>query len=110
MTKNEVSSYSYPGIQIVLPDYIRKILKYFDVSWNDILQKTKKDEVMIPRQFIMYYEHLFTVKSYLQIAEDVGLKSHANVIHAIKKIDTLKLIDAEYKKYYNDLSLLIKNQ
>ena len=52
----------------------------------DITQKTRERRVCRPRQLYIYCISRSTTKGYREIAESVGLISHATVIHAINSI------------------------
>lgn len=52
----------------------------------DILKKTRVRMVCRPRQLYFYCISRSTIMNYREIAQSVGLVSHATVMHAIKQI------------------------
>ena len=60
-----------------------------------------------PRQVAMYFCKALTAFSYPEIGKAFGGKDHTTVMHAVKKIETLSVVDDKLKKQLSDLKKLI---
>lgn len=65
---------------------LNTIVEYFGISQSIILTKTRKREVVYPRQLAMYFMAYYTLLSLKQIGEMFG-KDHTTVIHSIDAIE-----------------------
>lgn len=81
------SPYVSPGLcrhnEVIIQQVVSS---FYDISVLDIVAKTKKRDIVWPRQLCMYFENIYTNKPLQMIADDYSMKSHATVLHAIKTI------------------------
>ena len=63
-----------------------RIATYYDVAEKSIYEKTRKKEVVKPRQIIMYILREEFSVSYPSIGEKLGGRDHTTVIHSCEKI------------------------
>ncbi len=86
----EVSSFiknsnrSQKGVSVA--DIVRKIAQYYGIDEQSIYEKTRKKEVVKPRQVIMYILREEYNISYPSIGEKLGGRDHTTVIHSCEKI------------------------
>ena len=71
---------------IPLKDVVAKVASFYDLSQDDILNHSRKKELVKPRQVAMYLLREELKYSYTNIAEKLGHRDHTTVIHACKKI------------------------
>ena len=60
-----------------------------------------------PRQIAMYFCKAITSFSYPEIGKAFGGKDHTTVMHAVKKIEALLLVDQKLKKQLSELKISI---
>ena len=65
------------------------IADFYDVSVADLKSKSRKKELVFPRQMAMYFAKEFTNLSLKSIGYHFGGRDHSTVIHAIQTISDL---------------------
>ena len=72
----------------ILPfdEVVRRVAGYYEVDEKSIYEKTRKKEVVKPRQIIMYVLREEFNVSYPSIGEKLGGRDHTTVIHSCEKI------------------------
>jgi len=68
-----------------LKDVISKVASFYDLSEEELLNHSRKKELVKPRQVAMYLLREELKYSYTNIAEKLGNRDHTTVIHACKK-------------------------
>jgi chromosomal replication initiator protein len=80
-------------------DAIQKMVcEYFDVSYDKLLQKTRKREIVQARQITMYLSKAFTKNSLKTIGEHFGGRDHTTVIHSCQTVKDLMDTDSLFKE------------
>lgn len=83
---------------------------YNGVSVDELMIKTRKRELLFPRQQAHYFAHKFTNYSLCKIGIDIGNKDHTTVIHSIKTVENLietdKNISIKLKEIESELTYL----
>lgn len=73
----------------VTPSQIIKIIAdYFDIPEKAIFERTRKTDIVLPRQIAMYLIREDLQGSYPAIGEKFGGRDHTTAIHAYEKIKT----------------------
>lgn len=67
-------------------EVVRRIAQYYEIPEKIIYEKTRKKEVVKPRQVIMYILREEFSISYPTIGEKLGGRDHTTVIHSCEKI------------------------
>ncbi len=75
-----------PKKAVSIKEVIKSIADFYDIDENIILEKTRKKEVVKPRQLIMYILREDFKISYPTIGEKLGGRDHTTVIHSCEKI------------------------
>lgn len=65
---------------------IDAVSSFFDVSLKDLVGKSRKKELVYPRQLIMYIIREETGASYPTIGHELGGRDHTTAMHACNKI------------------------
>ena len=79
-------------------DAIQKMVcEYFDVSYDKLLQKTRKREIVQARQITMYLAKTFTKNSLKTIGEHFGGRDHTTVIHSCQTVKDLMDTDNVFR-------------
>jgi chromosomal replication initiator protein len=77
-----------PQNKVVTPrKIIQVIADFFDLKEKDLLSKTRKKEIVKPRQIAMYLLRKELKNSFPSIGRKFGGKDHTTVIHACEKIE-----------------------
>lgn len=77
---------SKPQKTVSVKEVVRRVAEYFDIDEASIYEKTRKKEVVKPRQLIMYIMRQDFSISYPAIGEKLGKRDHTTVIHSCEKI------------------------
>ena len=89
--------------------YIQDVVcEYFGIQREQLLSKTRKREIALPRQLAMYFAKEFTNATFTKIGEEMGGKDHSTVMYACDTIKDVSKIDKELKKYVKELTEKIK--
>jgi chromosomal replication initiator protein len=89
--KNILKDNSKPKKNISIKDVIKTVASYYNISEESIYDKTRKKEVVKPRQVIMFLLREDFNISYPSIGEKMGGRDHTTVIHSCEKVkDELK--------------------
>ncbi len=75
-----------PQKGVSVEEVVRRIAQYYEVTEKSIYEKTRKKEVVKPRQIIMYMLREEFNVSYPSIGEKLGGRDHTTVIHSCEKI------------------------
>ncbi len=98
---NQKKTINIPYIQEVVCDY-------FGIKREQLLSKTRKREIALPRQLAMYFAKEYTNATFTKIGEEMGGKDHSTVMYACETIKDVSKVDKEVKKYVKDLTEKIK--
>ncbi|MES2953256.1 MAG: chromosomal replication initiator protein DnaA [Patescibacteria group bacterium] len=72
--------------QISIKDVIRIVAEFYNIEERVLYEKTRRKEVVKPRQVIMYILREDFNTSYPYIGQKLGGRDHTTVIHAYEKI------------------------
>jgi chromosomal replication initiator protein len=75
-----------PSKGVSIEEVVRRIARYYNIPEKSIYEKTRKKEVVKPRQVIMYVLREEFNVSYPSIGEKLGGRDHTTVIHSCDKI------------------------
>ncbi len=65
---------------------IKEVTEFYDITIESILGSSRKKELVVPRQIIMYLIRNETNASFPSIGAELGGRDHTTVMHACKKI------------------------
>lgn len=75
-----------PSRGLSVEEIVRRVAQYYDVTEKSIYEKTRRKEVVRPRQVIMYILREEFNISYPSIGEKLGGRDHTTVIHSCEKV------------------------
>lgn len=75
-----------PQKQILIKDIMKIVSGYYNIEEKFLYEKTRRKEVVKPRQIIMYLLREDFSTSYPYIGQKLGGRDHTTVIHAYEKI------------------------
>jgi chromosomal replication initiator protein len=90
-------------------DYIQKsVCEFFKISMEDLKGKSRKKELVIPRQIGMYLAKNFTQMSLKAIGLYFGNRDHTTVIHSVNTCEDMMVTDKKFKAQVLELKKLMK--
>ena len=107
--QNIVKHTTKPNKNISVAEVVKKIAEYYEVEEQNIYKKTRKKEVVRPRQVIMYILREDFSISYPSIGEKLGGRDHTTVIHSCEKIKNELKTDTILDQEINHVRTLIHN-
>ena len=84
--KQIIKNSTRPRKTLAVSDVVDKIARYYDIDPSSIYEKTRRKEVVKPRQLIMYILREDFQVSYPAIGQKLGGRDHTTVIHSCEKI------------------------
>lgn len=84
--KHLIKNSSRPRRSLAVSDVVEKVARFFDIDPASIYEKTRRKEVVKPRQLIMYILREDFQVSYPAIGQKMGGRDHTTVIHSCEKI------------------------
>lgn len=84
--KQLIKSSEKPQKTLAPEEIVRTIADYYNIDENTIYEKTRRKEVIKPRQLIMYVMREDFNISYPSIGQKLGGRDHTTVIHSCEKV------------------------
>ncbi len=84
--KNLIKNNAKPKKAVSVKDVIKTIADFYNIEETSIYEKTRRKEVVRPRQLIMYVLREEFDVSYPSIGQKLGGRDHTTVIHSCEKI------------------------
>ena len=97
--KNILNTYLSSPYRKTSPQSILKsVAEFYNISSNDLVKRSRKKEVVRPRQVAMFLLREETKLSFPEIGQKLGGRDHSTVIHACEKIKSESSIDEPLKQ------------
>ncbi len=97
-----------PRKTLAVSDVVDKVARYFDIDPASIYEKTRRKEVVKPRQLIMYVLREDFQVSYPAIGQKIGGRDHTTVIHSCEKIRNELKGNQELEEEITQIRMLLK--
>ena len=109
LLKETISKIASTQKKVINIPYIQEVVcGYFGIKKEDLLSKSRRREVALPRQLAMYFSKELTNATFAKIGEEMGGKDHSTVMYACDTIKGISKIDKEIKKYVKELGEKIR--
>jgi len=106
--RQSLKLFSKPTKNISVRHVVSKIAEFYGIDSDSIYEKTRRREIVKPRQIIMYILRENFNVSYPTIGLKLGGRDHTTVIHSCEKIKRELIDDADLAKDIEDIrSILI---
>lgn len=106
--KNLIKNNARPVKKTLSPKEVIKIVAdFFNIEEESIYEKTRKKEIIKPRQLTMYILREDFSISYPSIGEKIGGRDHTTVIHSCEKIKNDLKIDPNLVQELNQIRAMI---
>lgn len=106
--KQIIKNSTRPRKTLAISDVVDKIARYYDIEPASIYEKTRRKEVVKPRQLIMYILREDFQVSYPAIGQKLGGRDHTTVIHSCEKIKTDLKANSELEEEITQIRLMLK--
>lgn len=103
-----IKNSSRPRKTLAVSDVVDKVARYFDIDQASIYEKTRRKEIVKPRQIIMYLLREDFQVSYPAIGKKLGGRDHTTVIHSCEKIKNELKSSSELEEEITQIRLLLK--
>lgn len=94
--------------ELSIDDIQKMVCQYFSITYDTLLTKSRRREVVEARQITMYLAKNFTNSTLKAIGAHFGGKDHTTVIHSCQKVENLIEVDEEYKDKFLELQHKVK--
>lgn len=84
--RQSLRSFSRPAKTVSIKNVVSKVAEYYGIDEESIYEKTRRKEIVRPRQVIMYILREDFNVSYPAIGTKLGGRDHTTVIHSCEKI------------------------
>jgi chromosomal replication initiator protein DnaA len=105
--RQSLRSFSRPSKNANVKSIVSKIAQFYGIEEESIYEKTRRREVVRPRQVIMYILREDFSVSYPTIGNKLGGRDHTTVIHSCEKVKREVAEDAELAKEIQDIRTLL---
>ena len=92
--------------RVTIEEIQKKVAEHFNIRLSDMSSPRRARAVARPRQIAMYFAKQLTSRSLPEIGRTFGGRDHTTVMHAVSRIESLKLEDTLIA---DDLELLKRN-
>jgi chromosomal replication initiator protein len=105
--KQSLRSFSRPQKTVSVKHVVSKVAEFYGIDEESIYEKTRRREVVRPRQVIMYILREDFSVSYPTIGSKLGGRDHTTVIHSCEKVKREVGSDTELAKEIQDIRSLL---
>ena len=106
--ENLIKNSTKPKKYISSREVVKKISEFYDVEENSIYEKTRRKEIVKPRQLIMYILREDFGVSYPSIGQKLGGRDHTTVIHSCEKIRRDLKVDRVLEQELSQIRTILK--
>jgi chromosomal replication initiator protein len=103
-----IKNSSRPRKTLAVSDVVDKVARYFDIDQASIYEKTRRKEIVKPRQIIMYLLREDFQVSYPAIGKKLGGRDHTTVIHSCEKIKNELKSNTDLEEEISQIRILLK--
>lgn len=97
-----------PQKNVSVKDLVERVARYYDIEEATIYEKTRKKEVVRPRQIIMYIMREDFSVSYPTIGQKLGGRDHTTVIHSCDKIRAEITVEPSLRRELEEIRAMLK--
>src|SRR3989344_2153455 len=105
--RQSLRSFTRPQKNISVKNVVDKVAEYYGIDEESIYEKTRRREVVRPRQVIMYILREDFSISYPTIGAKLGGRDHTTVIHSCEKIKREVIVDSDLSKEIQSIRTLL---
>ena len=99
--------FAIQGRQVSIENIQKIVAEYFNIKISDLLSKRRNRSIARPRQVAMALAKELTSHSLPEVGDAFGGRDHTTVLHACRKIDSLKGSSPDVSEDYKNLTRLL---
>jgi len=89
--------------QVTISNIQKLVAEYYKIRTADLLSSKRTRSITRPRQIAMALAKDLTKHSLPEIGKAFGGRDHTTVLHATRKVKSLRISDASIEEDYNNL-------
>ena len=89
--------------KVTIAEIQRRVSEHYNIRLSDLIGPRRMRNFARPRQIAMYLSKRLTSRSLPEIGKHFGGRDHTTVMHGVRKIEELKMLDSQI---FDDLELL----
>lgn len=105
--RQSLRSFTRPQKNISVKNVVDKVAEFYGIDEESIYEKTRRREVVRPRQVIMYILREDFNISYPAIGTKLGGRDHTTVIHSCEKIKREVVVDTDLAREIQNIRTLL---
>ena len=105
--RQSLRSFTRPQKNVSVKNVVDKVAEFYGIDEESVYEKTRRREVVRPRQIIMYILREDFNISYPTIGSKLGGRDHTTVIHSCEKIKREIIVDNELSKEIQNIRTLL---
>jgi len=105
--RQSLRSFTRPQKNISVKNIVDKVAEFYGIDEESIYEKTRRREVVRPRQVIMYILREDFNISYPTIGTKLGGRDHTTVIHSCEKIKREIVVDTNLSREIQNIRTLL---
>lgn len=105
--RQSLRSFTRPSKNFSVKHVVSKVAEFYGIDEENIYEKTRRREVVRPRQVIMYILREDFSVSYPTIGSKLGGRDHTTVIHSCEKVKREIIVDTELAREIQDIRTLL---
>jgi chromosomal replication initiator protein len=105
--RQSLRAFTRPQKNISVKSVVDKVAGFYGIDEESVYEKTRRREVVRPRQVIMYILREDFNISYPTIGTKLGGRDHTTVIHSCEKIKREMVVDSELAKELQNIRTLL---
>jgi chromosomal replication initiator protein len=87
----------------------KRVASRYNIKVSEMSSSRRLRSIARPRQIAMYLSKKLTSKSLAEIGASFGKKDHTTVMHAVKKVESLILEDADFREEITLLTRILQS-
>ncbi|RBP99663.1 chromosomal replication initiator protein DnaA [Bifidobacterium xylocopae] len=108
LAEQTLQDYFATDVEIKPTDIISQVAKYFHLTFDDLVGRTRTKNIALARQIAMYLAREMTSMSLVDIGEVFGGRDHTTVMHAYTRISNEMQEKREIYNYVMELTVRLK--
>ena len=96
------------NMPLTVDDILETVCRFFDVTPNAVKGPSRKKELVMPRQIVMYLADKYTNIPAARIGKLVGGRDHSTVLHSINKVREMKEKDKSFASQLKKVDEMLK--
>jgi chromosomal replication initiator protein len=95
--------------RVTIEEIQKRVAEHYNIRLSDMHSARRARAVARPRQVAMYLAKQLTTRSLPEIGRKFGGRDHTTVMHAVKKVEELRSLDASFGDDVELLRRMLEN-